>query len=808
MATDSTEGFPRDDYTPHGYLANPYAFATSWTQGHGGNLRSTREAVGFGWLYPWARDARAGSQLEIAVSYGAESLVTRADFERFGLSAPHHSALLFEYLWRIAGFEFAARFVLVGEHELGLEMEVGRVPPPAPPRRGERERARAVTVYLAAVGWRRDGECVAEAGRDHYVDVGEPFGVHLLCVDAGSEVRWLGASRCLQELAIGSGAGEARGKQVAVGLAISLTPGPSAPRRLFAVLRREQRLGGGDQEQVRAGPGVRGRPSAGPGPPAPGVRAAMENARRRDVQLWRGGLRLEGDWPPHWRRGWVYDVETTRMCLFPAGGVFADVWPAWTIQWPRAVLAEGSLDALRLAYVDPELARRAALSLFRDAPAPNLPCIFQHGQPNMIAADGSMCGTSPAWCVPFFNLELLYLRTLDHDWLGRLYPFLADYLDWWLAERTDAQGWSVYKCTWEAGEDDTPRLDPERRGDNIVSEYVRPVELQAAMALSAAVLARFAAALGRDGDERRWRAIARQFFDRTQALWDAPSGRFRDWDRRADRFLEPTGEPSYWEIDPCRYSALAFTPLLADLATTEQTVALSHELEQCARPPWTLWPSWSYVVLEAALAAGQRAFAARVASEIVERVYTELDARSPAAPSAPTPGVAREYWPLDLAAWNACEGYGWGATTASFVVRQIFGFLDSQIASGLRFRLAPGLPERFLRPGARYALRNVPYRDESLDLEFAVPSPATRGQAQQLEARVGLVNPRACLVVDEQTREVYRSAVESRIHRFVVELGGMYEIELPPSPPSPLSLKALKGRGERSEASRWGWGTA
>jgi hypothetical protein len=107
------------------------------------------------------------------------------------------------------------------------------------------------------------------------------------------------------------------------------------------------------------------------------------------------------------------------MCIFPPGGVFTDVWPAWMIQWPRAVVAEGTLDVARLAYADPQLALRAALSLFRDTTADNIPCIFQHGEPNMVAADGSVCGTSPAWCVPFYNLERLFLGIevpYQHRW--------------------------------------------------------------------------------------------------------------------------------------------------------------------------------------------------------------------------------------------------------------------------------------------------------------------------------------------------------------------------------------------------------
>src|SRR3954464_14102913 len=29
-------GFPVDEYTPHGYLANPFSVAHSWTEGEGG----------------------------------------------------------------------------------------------------------------------------------------------------------------------------------------------------------------------------------------------------------------------------------------------------------------------------------------------------------------------------------------------------------------------------------------------------------------------------------------------------------------------------------------------------------------------------------------------------------------------------------------------------------------------------------------------------------------------------------------------------------------------------------------------------
>ena len=168
MTTFLDRGFPIDDYTPHGYLANPHAFARSWSEGHGGNLRSTAVAVGFGWLYPWARGARTGAQLEIGIEHGGDPLVTRVDFDRLGLSAPHHSALLFEYAWDLDVLTCRARFVLVGEDELGLEVDVGRTPPPdplpepgrgaiPPPRPGAAPGEGSRTLSVAAVAWRRGG---------------------------------------------------------------------------------------------------------------------------------------------------------------------------------------------------------------------------------------------------------------------------------------------------------------------------------------------------------------------------------------------------------------------------------------------------------------------------------------------------------------------------------------------------------------------------------------------------------------------------------------------------------------------------
>ena len=572
-------GFPVDVYTPHGYLANPFAVAHSWSEGEGGCLRTSREYVGMGWQFPWALRAQASVDLIVTLESGDERLVTRADFDRAGLVSPHHSANLFVYRWEAFGQSWDASFMLIDEERLGVELEWSPLPdttvdPASAP----------IRLTIGLVGWRSgsDGATLTvtspESATDFsqpyaVVDLGEPYGNFRLWGDnawiarpgmpreRGGPVRVPGA-RPAPWLAQVPG-----GVAVAWSLDLHLTDWRQG---VCGVVRRMRTA---DSPWVSESV-------------ARIVGTAMSRARAEDDEFWDGATRLEGDWPDSWRRGWVYDTETTRMCVYPPGGIFTDVWPAWMVQWPRAVIAENTLDMARFAYASPDLAQRALLSLFRDAEAPNVPCVFQHGEPNMVARDGSVCGTSPAWCVPFYNLERSFSFTLDSAWLAAIYPHLRAYLDWWLAERTDAEGWAVYKCTWEAGEDDTPRLDPERRGDNVVSAFVRPVELQATMALSAGVLARFATVLGLPDDRQRWQAVEADYLNRTRQLWDEDAGRFRDWDARNGRFLAPAPErPNYWGIDPCRYSALAFTPLLAGLTDEAYRAGLRRELQQYAGPP-------------------------------------------------------------------------------------------------------------------------------------------------------------------------------------------------------------------------------
>ena len=487
--------------------------------------------------------------------------------------------------------------------------------------------------------------------------------------------------------------------------------------------------------------------------------ASFERLLAEDARFHASCPTLTGDWPAGWREGLVYDFETTRMLVQPAGGVFCDVWPSWMAAWPRVVFAEGTLDMLRLAYADPALAQRAVLSMFRDAPQPNVPCVFQGGEHNMVAADGSCCGTSPAWCLPLLSLKLLYLRTLDRDWLEQIYPHACAFLEWWLEYRVDGDGWVVYKCTWESGEDGNPRLDPTGTGDADISGRVRPVELQATVAHAAGVLAFFAAELDSSGDVPHWRAIETAYRERTRQLFDPEAGRFRDWvvvDGKQTR------NELYWGIDPHRYSAQSLTPLLIGEPLAEA------EIVRHACPPWTLWPSWTTTLVESAAAAGLFAAMGALAFETIDRVYRVTTRRQLGSLARPLPGCAPEYWPADWRTYDGSDPYGWGATTANLLIRHLFGFKESRQTDGWSVELAPAFPDVLLKSGLRYGVRHLNYRGLVFDLTYTVMPNGLVSADLDLRSQA-----RECFVDQSDTRgeRVYASSQAASHHRFALHVG-------------------------------------
>jgi hypothetical protein len=159
-----------------------------------------------------------------------------------------------------------------------------------------------------------------------------------------------------------------------------------------------------------------------------------------------------------------------------------------------------------------------------------------------------------------------------------------------------------------------------------------------------------------------------------------------------------------------------------DVAAPEQAAALVSHLLEFNRPPWTYWASWTYTVVEAARAAGAFEVAGRIAYDVLASVYPTLDRREDANVGA-RPGTSHEWWADDLSRTTVLnETYGWGATTATLLLRHLFGFGPSQDTSRVAFELAPALQSELMTPDRCLGFANLHYRGATLDLELVVGS--------------------------------------------------------------------------------------
>ena len=496
-------------------------------------------------------------------------------------------------------------------------------------------------------------------------------------------------------------------------------------------------------------------------PDEEGLKDGFDQKRKEMVQFWDKTPRLVGDWDESVKNGFWYDFDTTRMCTYPPKGVFRGAWPSWMIFSPRAVLAEGAMDMNRLGYVDMELAKESILTLFRDTGA-NVPCLFSSGVPNMVAVDGSICGTSPAWCLPFHQIYQLYLRDPDQKWIAQLYPFLKAYHLWWNQNRTDKEGFVVYCCTWEAGEDDSPRLDPNRTGGSVISEFVRPVELQASMVVDAHIMAFFAQELGNPNEVIFWNEEKDRYLRLLHRLWDPKEGRYRDWDKANNQWLSVRGIPDYWNADFTRFSPLSITAVLFGLIGEEQLRMMKREIPLYLIEPFNVWPSWNYTIAEAATEMGLYTLCSEFSWQIVQRVYRENDRRTLDGFSHPYPGSAREYWPLDPRQFKGNDAYAWGGQTALLMIRQILGFRSSEGTQQIAFELCPSLPFALMEKGKQYGIQGLYYRGFRLDVVYTPIS------AHEVEVKL-ILDPAIGLRVERLMGEVLYQSDPKDQHQWIMK---------------------------------------
>ena len=252
----------------------------------------------------------------------------------------------------------------------------------------------------------------------------------------------------------------------------------------------------------------------------------------------------------------------------------------------------------------------------------------EDGSYNMVADDGQICGTAPEWGFPIWCCDQIFRRTGDLHWLRRLYPKAAAFLRWWLDHRRDAEGWLVYACSWESGQDVSSRFGPQQTGGTII-EHVRPVDLQASMAQGAEMLARWATLLAHakseadDNEDRTyiseaewWQNVANEFTVKTRLMWQ--DGWFRDYDSATNE----------WST---QQDAMHLAPVFCGVADWGQVEQLRPFL---AQPPkhssgWAplSWPPVVMTLVGAADAAQMPLDAAELAYRFIDASYRSIDSR-------------------------------------------------------------------------------------------------------------------------------------------------------------------------------------
>jgi hypothetical protein len=256
------------------------------------------------------------------------------------------------------------------------------------------------------------------------------------------------------------------------------------------------------------------------------------------------------------------------------------------------------------------------------------------------------------------------------------------------------------------------------------------VDLQASVALSAEILARWATLLAgyaqtENGqassqpasdlalDGAQWRKIAAEYAEKTRTMWR--NGWFRDYDSMARE----------WST---QQDAMHLAPVFCGVVSRDKVEQLRPFLSQ---PPMhsSGWAplSWSPVVMTlvgAAAAASMTMDAAELAYRYIDGSYRSTDSRE-LDEFGGLPGVTREYrrsitvgkWG-EIAYVNAgIEGYGWGALSVFLLIRYVMGLREEE--QGV-LTVAPVIPQALRRKGASYIIAPVQWGTCALSVECIV----------------------------------------------------------------------------------------
>ncbi|HZT38416.1 MAG TPA: hypothetical protein VFA28_10990 [Bryobacteraceae bacterium] len=756
-AAEAAADFPPGDYTPFGYLDNPHH---AWNLHPSGVIRSIN-GIGFGFYYPagpggyfdYRRNNVYRAILRLGFVVGGKRFWSPADFAPGQLSASHHSKNLFTYRFRTGGLEIAATFAQVNEDALVAHIRVTS-------QDGAAHAIRVIAEGSVALGgaawWGRDGLVGVYDGSGDYLSL-RPFAagpVFAVAADRASAGRTIGTGAAAIEKWMAGAADAAAAmtyypEPLHGALRYELSAGSNSPAELTVTLARSTNL---------ASAAARARSSLSD------ALGAMERKRAEDRAFWDGAPQLAGDWPKHWRNGWIYDFETLRMMVRRPVGVYRHAWDAMQIQAPRNVLAETSIDAWALSYAAPDLGKALFAGQFLDALQPNIPCMREDGEMNMIAADGAECGTSISWCYPYFCAASIFDRTRDEAWLRQVYPGLARLLRWTLANRRDAGGFLVGKCSWETGMDASKRFLIRQPTGGELTEFIRLVELQAAAAQAGAILARFAPIAGDAASVAEWREVQRTFTGKTQALW--LNDWFHDYDTRSKKLVTETGrDPA--QAAPAFCGAAAAEQIERMRATLRQFYERSKARAGQPAAGWDDGLAWSSIVLpylESVWSAGDRELAAEVVMMIADRIYRSMDRRRVEEedasglrrPRLGWPGVSCEIWGAQGAFGG--EGYGWGAVMPAHIVRSVIGFRETEQADAIQ--ICPNFPAALAVGGKRYEIRGLHYGGDRFDIA---------AQFNAAGVRVEIAWRGATRIVSASEADGKPLRVESRMQRYAFD---------------------------------------
>lgn len=713
----SKNGFPIGDYTPYGYLDNPFH---AWNLHRSGVLRSS-PGIGFGFYFPagpggyfdFAKNGIYEAHLRLGFLIGGRRFWTPEDFRPGQLHSPYRSKNLFTYAFDEKTAKVECTFLQVEEHALAAKITVSGAKP-------EAIRMLAVLEYRlgGAAWWGRDGlageyDPLVDALRIRPFAAGTVF---TILGDLKSEQHFFSENDTSLHSWFASGPGVESGLSyypkplwAALQYTLEITPGTSTEHTV--VLARAERAALSHQQARES---------------LQKTSDAFADKYREDAAFWNAAPMLEGDWPQHWRNGWVYDLETLRMMVRRPSGIYKHPWDAMQIQAPRTVLAETSIDMWALSYMDPEAAKKVFLGQFLNAPSENVPCSREDGEMNMVAIDGAECGTSISWCYPFFCARSIWARTRDKRWLSEVYPGLVQLFRWTLKNRADKDGFVIGKCSWETGMDAATRFLIQQPTGGELIEFLRIVELQAAAAQAAEILGEFGEVLRDVRSAEEWARFHQLYVAKTQELWK--DDWFYDFDTRNGR-LVTTVSKDLGQVAPIFCGTAKSQQVGKMRPVLNKFFAESTSKRLAPADDWQDGLHWSSLVLpylESLWAAGEWELVSRVVQTIAERIYTSMDRRSLASGNANVesglqqklgwPGVSCEIWGSDGAYGG--EGYGWGAVLPAHIIRNLIGFRDPGQTDELR--LAPNFPESFMVAGKTYRVRNLQYAGEALELAFHV----------------------------------------------------------------------------------------